>query len=207
MKMLLVEDNAKHIVDAQKFVESVRETFDLEVRYATTLEEALALLDWAEVVASDIFFPREQDGSPVPVMPYLQGHEEILAFAPQISGVALAEKALAAGKKVVFCTSTYHHGDKTAPASLWARKYEIQMVDANLDADRNGEAATKSWEAAVLYAVYLHRGGHVETINEYGCPSRPPLASNVAYAISRREMVKDSGFDEILRIYYALLAG
>lgn len=204
MKMLLVEDNSNHLADAQKLIARVSETFELEVRYASTLEEALASLDWAEVVVSDLFFPREQGGAPDPVMPRLSGREDLLAFAPRISGVALAEDVLSAGKKVVLCTSTYHHGDKTEPASCWARDHEVQMVDAYLGDNRNGEAASKSWSAAVLYAVYLHRGGHVETVDEYDCPSRPPLASNVAFAISRKEKVEEPRFDEILDVYYSL---
>ncbi|MFA6100148.1 MAG: hypothetical protein WC750_04745 [Patescibacteria group bacterium] len=207
MKMLIVEDNANHLADAKSLVTRISEAFGLEVRYASTLEEATNLIEWAEVVVSDLFFPQVRGGSPDPVMPRLSGSEELIAFAPQISGVALAAKVLAAGKKVIFCTSTYHHGDKTRPGDFWARTHGVQMVDVDLDDDNpNGEAASKSWDAAVLYAVYLHRGGHVETIDKNGCRSYPPRVDNVARAISFKMMVNDPRIDEILDAYYSLVS-
>ncbi len=159
MKMLIVEDQEKHLADAKATVKKLEQKFELEVRYAGTLEEAKKELDWAEVVVTDLFFPEKPGESPDPKEPPPDSLEEDIraCYAEyNMSGIKLAKLALAQKKPVVVCTSTHHHGEKTQPACDWVRGQKMNLVDNIVGDDREGEAPTKAWKQALVLAIALH---------------------------------------------------
>ncbi len=158
MKMLIVEDQEKHLADAKATVKKLEQKFELEVRYAGTLEEAKKELDWAEVVVTDLFFPEKAGESPDPPMRPLDElgpPSKRAIFAEQhMSGIKLTKLCIEQKKPVVICTSTHHHGAKTQPACDWIREQGMELVDVYPE-DSQAEAKTKKWHQAILMAIIL----------------------------------------------------
>jgi|GEM_PF-5951770 hypothetical protein len=153
MRMLIVEDQEKHLQDAMATVQKLQQAFELEVRYASTLDVALEQLDWAEIVVTDLFFPEKPGESPDPPPYAFKGTN--LDFAEEcMSGIKLAKRCLDLGKPVVVCTSTWHHGAKAQPACTWMRAHKMELVDV-ADSDP-GVEVPKKWTKAILLVIATH---------------------------------------------------
>jgi len=141
-KILLVEDNPKHLADAKALLEDrVRVGAINGVDYATNLDEAVELvgIKTYDAIISDIFFPAEAGGI----------EEEL--------GTFMGRYALDYNIPFVLITSTYHHGCKTQPACDWIRNRGMNLVD-NPEADKWGDSDYKKWDDAYLSAMYLLEG-------------------------------------------------
>lgn len=156
MRLLIVEDQQKHLEDAMATILRLQKAFELQARYASTLEAAMEQLDWAEVVVTDLFFPEQTGEPPEPLRVNMYDGP---AFAEaHMSGVKLAKRCLELKKPFAICTSTCHHGTKTQPACEWIRKRHMELVDGDpTDESGNfavdGEAAQKQWTLAFLIVI------------------------------------------------------
>lgn len=176
MTMLIVEDNAAHLADAKKMLE--RELpllpITLSVIYATTLEEAESLIERADIVMTDVFFPSTAGCS-----------------AEEPNGKNVVEMCLATNTPVVWITSTYHHGSKTNAVSEWGRKRGLEMFDCDAG---DGEAEHKPWKAALyglLYAVVCRELGNPKAMAATGkwhMPRKPEQCAD--YGKEWAEMLK-----------------
>jgi hypothetical protein len=127
--ILLVEDNVKHMEDAQR----VLDRFGIEYDPVSNLADALGFFveNRTKGILSDVFFPFSEAG------------------VERQSGVILSEYALEQNIPIVLCTSTYHHGSKTSSVYQYARMQGIPLVDSNA-VRGDDEADSKDWNEAVL---------------------------------------------------------
>jgi len=142
-RILLVEDNPKHLADAKTLLEErVRSGVIGGVDYASTLRQAMESLRTGDYTGMllDVFFPNDE------------GETE------QPNCVKVDEYALDKGMPFVLVTSTYHHGRKTEPVSKWAREKHMELVDRFPKTSEEEEAPTKEWEGAYLALAYLIEG-------------------------------------------------
>lgn len=139
--LLVVEDDERHMAD---FLETLLEVkrampFQIILKCAANLEEALKLIPEADLVVTDVFFP-DAPG------------QEVGAYGTNV--VAECLKQL---KPVVWITSTYHHGDETEESSKWGRDHGLEMFDCS-PRDGIGEALHKPWKRALYGVVALAVG-------------------------------------------------
>jgi len=131
MKILVVEDNPKHLADAIAFFKAKK----VEIATATSYNSAIAKLeslkeedDWHAII--DIFLPRSDGGAPDDPL-----------------GLVVEAKCKRRNIKSVLCTAGYHHGPKyswiydLAFALGWERP-----IDSGNDYHR--EAEEKGWNGA-----------------------------------------------------------
>lgn len=127
MKILVVEDNAKH----QKEVRAFLRTFeDVEAVYAWSLESAITnMLSGVDGILCDIFMP---------LMDARRGEE-----AQHPMGVAILLLAAERGIPCVLVTAGYHHGSKYQPVCEFQRWFGApEIVDSS---GGEAEAETKDW--------------------------------------------------------------
>lgn len=149
IRILVIEDTAKHVADAKTHAAQL---VGCEVDYATSLEEALALLtaNRYDGAISDVFFPERTGGS-----------AETFENA-----VAISTKLVELGIHHVFNTSGNHHGSryrefvwKTPRAFHNENKYHFLTTGMVIEAypqDSNGEKDAKQWQAAFRYILLVH---------------------------------------------------
>lgn len=134
MKILVIEDNQKHLEDAHRFLTSLKE---VEVIYARTFRAAKPHLEPGVVdgVISDIYFPLDS-----PYSDY--GQEEAIGVAVMI---------LCRERKIpcVLNTSGYHHGKRYQWIFelLNALEHYVLIESGRWD-QKHAEADSKNWELA-----------------------------------------------------------
>lgn len=197
MKMLIVEDSANHLADAKSLVTRISEAFGLEVRYASTLEEATNLIEWADAVVTDVSIPEKAGKSPK-----LDGFN----IYPLPAGVELAVWALHHDKPAIVLSSSHRTGQETSSED-WARDSMNPMVAAKTSI----HGMVMNWEAGILFAIYLVHSGvkpvrigfgfsSYLSVGRYSFPIRA-----FAGCLRRRELVKKMRtLNEVLEDYYAL---
>lgn len=138
-KILVVEDNEKHLQDAKELLEGrVQAGVPINVDYASTLDEALGKLHCTKYdgVMTDVFFSRNQ------------GTQEVS------SGKDVATYALENRIPFVMVTSTHHHGYKTEPINQWIRANGLELVDADYKVGQ-GETVEKNWAGGYVALMYF----------------------------------------------------
>lgn len=149
MKILVIEDNAKHVDDAKKYMFGL---VSVETDFATTLAEAMELLQKNNYdgVISDVFFPAETGAS-----------TETFENA-----IAVSTKLVEMGVHHVFNTSGNHHGRKyqgfiwKTPKAVHNDNYyhflTTGMIIEAYPKDSNADKDTKQWQAAFRYILLVH---------------------------------------------------
>lgn len=139
MRILVIEDNVKHLSDAKDFFGSID---DLEVVFIddfTAIEDTMrgslpTFFDGFDGVISDIFFPRCKNSRE-------WGQEEPI-------GVAVMILCKELGKPCILNTAGYHHGSKYQWICTLQRSLRLpEMVDASGDYFK--EADAKNWARAL----------------------------------------------------------
>lgn len=163
MRILIVEDDEKHQMNARWVCGNTLGYFGYTCEFVETLEEAEQLLSSCDGVLSDVFFPAKKGESPNPELPppgpirgFSQPDKEIEYAEKYINGVRLAERAKSLGLPVVLCTSSYHHGTMTQPVCTWSRnKTGVPLIDNEgvTDALLDKEATRKNWAMALLILI------------------------------------------------------
>lgn len=142
LKILFVEDSDWHLIDLRQILttELPRLPIRVEALLAQNLIEAKALLDQADAVMTDVFFPAMSGGK------------------EEGNGRKVVERCLAEGKPVVWITSTYHHGLKTSDLNEWGRERGLEMCDCydpeSQSGDGDAEAKHKPWKKALFKLLY-----------------------------------------------------
>jgi|GEM_PF-6017112 len=142
LKILFVEDNPKHLADLKQVldVELPRQPVEITPLYASSLTEAVHLLEEVDAVMADVFFP------------------SVIGEKEEGNGQAIVELCLNREKPVVWITSTYHHGPKTNDLNDWGRDHGLEMYDCydpqSQSGDGNNEAEHKPWKRALLGLLY-----------------------------------------------------
>lgn len=148
MRILVIEDDEKHLNDARQYSERL---VGCTVDFATTLAEATALLqkNSYDGVISDVFFPAETGAS-----------AETFENA-----IAINTKLVEMGVHHVFNTSGNHHGSKyrgflgkTPRAIHNNNKFHFLTTGMIIEAypgDPNADKDTKQWQAAFRYILLV----------------------------------------------------
>lgn len=148
MKILVIEDNQKHLRDAINYSESL---VGCDVDFATSLAEAFEFLrkNKYDCVISDVFFPAEQGAS-----------SETFANA-----LAINRKLVEEGIHHVFNTAGNHHGKKfngflhKTPHGFngFDRDHfcATGMVMEAYPEDCSAEKDSKQWKAAFRYVLIV----------------------------------------------------
>lgn len=194
LDILIVEDENENIADAQREMQRrVDLGANIRLEYARNLREALEKVRSVRYggVISDVFFPSGMDdqedhdvrfnlsltllgisnGFPSRITEWVQTWKLPHIIAPL--GVSLAEhfndkeSGLIKEPAFVFCTSTYHHGDRTELVGSYSRRNWIPFVDASelSQTGRDSEAPKKHWDTAyetMLRELALVRLGKAE---------------------------------------------
>ncbi|MBW2996000.1 hypothetical protein KY332_01735 [Candidatus Woesearchaeota archaeon] len=174
LEILIVEDNPKHLEDVKTYInEKLEAGAEIKVDYASNLKEAedCTAEKKYDGIICDIFFPagneneKEVKDDAYEVLkamyPDSIGKKRYLGdlatdddFGPL--GVIMAEK-VKDDVPFVFCTSTYHHGDKTHFVVDYAEKQKIPLIEISQkvirlissgDLDKNVEHTEKQWDEA-----------------------------------------------------------
>lgn len=184
-KILIIEDNAKHINDVTSFLNdkaNVIKSYDV----AKTLAEAMDALahNQYDGILSDVFFPIGYDADKN--LQILQTLKETLdqknykyeqsnkewskekSLPP--AGVFIAQYALNNNIPLLFVTDTYHHATKIQSVYAWSQGKDICMVDNLIVIDGEAKKAdTKKWACALLGLFYyiekIHEGVPMEEID------------------------------------------
>lgn len=152
MRILVIEDNEKHLNDARTYSGTLT---GCAVDFATTLAEALELLqkNSYDGVISDVFFPAEVGAS-----------AETFENA-----IAVSAKLVEMGVHHVFNTSGNHHGRKyqdfiwKTPRATYTddpkgNEYDFRTTGMVIEAypeDSNADKDTKQWQAAFRYILLV----------------------------------------------------
>ncbi len=132
MKILVIEDNEKHLRDAKKFFSAMSE---IEVLYAEDYRGANVEEKLKEVggVISDIFFPLKKGDK-------TWGQEEPI-------GVSIMMRCRELKLPCILNTSGYHHGSRYQWICDLQRDFSLpEIVDSTGDYFK--EAETKNWQRA-----------------------------------------------------------
>mgnify|MGYP001489112488 CR=1 FL=1 len=143
LDILVIEDQNKHFWDVEEELNGrIAEGVPLKVDYAANLKEALALIEKEDYdgIISDIFFPEEAPGGSL--------SDDL---GPR--GRVVALKAMEKSIPVVFCTSTWHHGEETEPVYQFSIDHQIPFVDRYVDLEGPKEAESKDWKTAYRILV------------------------------------------------------
>lgn len=148
MKILVIEDNEKHLNDAREYSSKL---VGCTVDFATTLTEAMGLLqrNSYDGVISDVFFPAEEGGS-----------AETFENA-----ITLSAKLVEMGIHHVFNTDGNHHGEKLR-GFVWKTPKAIHndeidhflttgMLIEAYPEDLDGSKSVKQWQAAFRYILLV----------------------------------------------------
>lgn len=148
MKILVIEDNEKHLNDAREYSSKL---VGCTVDFATTLAEAMGLLEKNSYdgVISDVFFPAEAGGS-----------AETFENA-----ITLSTRLVEMGVHHVFNTDGNHHGRKlmdfcwkTPKAIHNDNNYHFFTTGMLIEAypkDPDGSKSAKQWQAAFRYILLV----------------------------------------------------
>ena len=185
LEILVVEDNERHLKDAQDTVENLGfEALNIVASYATNKEEALDKMaeKQYDVVISDIFMPSTTYGTEQAdrcaafelVPENFKGGSIPAKFTRAIGewkngnklaplGMLIADECLKSDTPMLFCTDTYHHGAATEPVNVYARDEKIPVVDINpheLGVDPSSDpeewGASKDWDCALRSACAMN---------------------------------------------------
>ena len=137
MKILVIEDEQKHLLDATK----VLPTENIEYLFVSCLKEAKKYFGKVDGIITDVYFPFDPD------------------YVPEINegpnGVIVAVVSQKLGIPCVICTSGYHHGKKYNWACSLLREIGFpEMIDSYEELlegrknTREDEADHKPWEKA-----------------------------------------------------------
>ena len=160
-KILVIEDNERHLADARAFLEErVKTGVTLEIDYVSTLSEAREMMAKVgyDVILTDIFFPATSQEART-----AEGDSSLAAVGVDVVGsdspygVLIAEEAFKQSLPVVLVTSTHHHGRKTQPVHGWAMEKDIRLIDSYVDGAKcynDLEAPQKNWAEAYLLLMY-----------------------------------------------------
>lgn len=176
INLLIVEDNEKHLNDAENAVNSVNNSGVLSSYvipdFASTKDSALEKLGAQRYhgVISDIFMPSNMSGVTnedrelcYKALEQFIGNFEYDSRGwisgedlPPL-GVLVAEKSLEKHIPIVFCTDAYHHAYKLEPVCNYGWKNRISVVDSvttrEMENPRewvDGRSATrKNWDYAL----------------------------------------------------------
>ncbi len=179
-KILIIEDNQKHLADARKLLEERVSTGAIgSVTYADTLSRAMDSLrtENYDGIISDVFFHQESGG------------------LEEQYGTHVAEHCLSLGLPVILATSTWHHGERTQPVHVWADKREMSLIDSGTG---NKESESKNWEGAYLALTYLIEGkecGEIQ-INSQGMSQLAWFG--IKFASQACEYKRKGNFEEIV---------
>jgi hypothetical protein len=143
LKILFIEDNPKHLADLEQMlgVELPRQPVEITPLYAHNLVEATHLLEEADAVMTDLFFP------------FSTGNNQEEASL----GKLIVEHCLAEGKPVVWITSTYHHGLKTNELNDWGCEHGLKLFDCQgqgTSCENDAEGEHKPWKSALFGLLY-----------------------------------------------------
>lgn len=162
LEILIVEDNPKHLVDAQQITGLYR---DINFTYVTHLAEAEGRLAEKkyDAVVTDALFPKDEHSSPT------------------AASVDLIQKLYNLGIPFVINTAGNHHGKAYEP--VLKAVYEIframrndtghfaglsetllatgKIIEAYPE-DKEGEKDAKQWEAAINYTLLLIESSKVD---------------------------------------------
>ena len=146
LEILVIEDDEKHLADAKAyFSRQIVAGAGINVTYTTNLQDTLNTLGAQNYdgIVSDIFFPsgmnddKEIVGGLASKLKKAINHSQKYAndifnwengYALAPLGVCIAEKRGTA--TFVFCTDTFHHGNKTEPINHYAtRSNNIEVID------------------------------------------------------------------------------
>jgi hypothetical protein len=161
LRLLIVEDNMKHLEDAKTEMQRrIEAGTKFEPFYASTLRDARAIVEEAfksprhiDGVITDIFYPTgiEDDRNIRFSLKEMFRSWENNYRAPRIwqevlrwsegtsmppSGAYLASELRGKNVPVVLCTDGWHHGDAIQSAYSWASENEIGFVDNNKSDER-----------------------------------------------------------------------
>lgn len=164
-KILVIEDNKKHLEDAKKYLADK----NVEVLYASTMQEAKELYkeevqdmeavdalndqldegninkdEYSKKYAKTIRYEARVDGIISDI--YFPLTDTAPYDKPEPIGVQIALEAKQLGIPCVLNTAGYHHGTKYEWICQLARSQKWPLIDASQD--RNKEADTKNWDRA-----------------------------------------------------------
>lgn len=182
LEILVVEDNPKHLEDAKKFYGTIPQ-YKILFDYSSYYEEALKKLKRKpyDGILTDLF---------IPIKP---------GQVTSDLGIQLGQYALDREIPVVICTNTFHHEDKTQPATDWIRSKEGNLIDGEFIGSSilTNEAETKDFEGALAYLVGLielqktgeiivnSHGYHDSRKNRDFLDFNPGKCYDIGYRISR----------------------
>ena len=141
-KILVIEDNQKHLEDAKKYFADKQE---VDVVYAENYSEAKgSMIKWdfdankevkgdIDGIIADIYFPLS---------------EEKRWNQPEPIGVRVAIEAIKLGIPFVLNTAGFHHGRKYEQINGLARGQGWDLVDPEDHRDYEKDAVAKNWEKA-----------------------------------------------------------
>jgi len=137
LKLLVIEDNPKHLRDAKKFFSSQK---NVETVYTSNFEEAQGYLNAEKVdgVISDIYFPLVNYPPDYPME------------LEEPTGVLVMMICRQRGIPCILNTAGYHHGGRynwICCLQRYLEPSEPEMVDASDDEFK--EARTKDWKTAL----------------------------------------------------------
>ncbi|KND49604.1 MAG: hypothetical protein AB203_00790 [Parcubacteria bacterium C7867-008] len=141
MKILLVEDTARHADDAINILQRAGIEF-IHVKNLDFAEQALLKSEQYGIthVITDLFFPQGRSGNSNGV------DNNIL----EPCGVAVMSLANAKGIPCVICTDGHHHGDRYDWVTQMGRMLDWPgMADHRRARTRSDVAETKDWEFAL----------------------------------------------------------
>lgn len=159
-KILLIEDNPKHVADAIVLLEErIAQGAPLTFDHAATFDDAMNKLSSMEYngILSDVFFPKSTGG------------------AEEQHGTDIATYAMTHNIPWVLVTSTYHHQAKTEPVSEFVRSCDLELVDCcpqfkkeddSIAVSNRFDSPTKNWKAGyatLMYFMELSKRGLVRT--------------------------------------------
>lgn len=137
MKILIVEDNPKHMQDAIAACEAagiprISAVSELDAHELILNRERYGIT----AVMTDIFIPHTQE------------QKYVGTDAP--CGLAVALRAEKIGLPFVICTAGYHHGARyNWICQLGRSRGWPDMIDHYDPSDMNAEASTKNWAGAI----------------------------------------------------------
>ena len=155
MKLLILEDNEKHLNDVKNIVNTLKE---IKADFVTNLIEALTLLNINryDVVISDVFFPKKKEDN-------AESFENAIEIHKYLSQNKIYH---------IFCTSGHHHGNKyknfngkteivssnsQSPFGNVGIVLEVKQTGITTEGiDPNGESDTKPWTAAIAASCLTH---------------------------------------------------
>lgn len=142
VRLLIVEDNHNHQLDAIRMLDSLPETFPLwlEVDFAFELDAALRRLPNSEWVIPDVFFPDVTGGD-----------------ITQPNGKMVVEACIVAKKPVVMVTDQTQQQAFKTEQSQWVHSRGIELFGGSND--RTADTVwRKPWKRALYALIFIALG-------------------------------------------------